>query len=480
MQQIDPFRMLGRFDAVIEFLMKKYDLSLNTEVQDWTVIFMSLATHVNDYDSQFCIDLAKAANDNVDLTNNLNYSQIQADEQRSIGAKEAKYIFEKEPYSYANHILADKDYLSDMEADKKRKRREVLKNVLLGLAIIAVIVIGMSVYNLPYFAEDRKYTEIEKIFNSDADERYGLDRTIDEYVNDFPQGEHLSEVLYFKVRAAKDSEFVGNILDAIDYYMEHDPHGKYIKECKNIYNALWDKEINKFEKIAQSSSKPGAEFVVKMLKYMRANNIRRIEVNGVPHINIKEYKEYPSEVRRVMEALPFEIDGISYSGKMPQLPEDLNSIKDMISIEEARDWTSHIVSVLQQGFDNVLTERFIKFYSSGTYDDEMADAKKFPKVVVDYTVSTQESIKGIPDIWTYTQTDGNITTQVSLYMGIEMAFKADFSLPGEDADFVVSGNGDPGNEEFNNVDPEYIYSRMCGSCLVKFAEKIVSEFGLNK
>lgn len=480
MQQIDPFRMLGRFDTAIEFLMNKYHLSLNTEVQDWDVIFMSLAAHVNDYDRKFCLELAKTANENVERTNNLSFDQIQADEQRSIGAKEAAFIFKKEPYNYAHLILDDKDYRSDMEAEKKRKRREVLNSVLIGLAIIVVIFIGMSVYNLPYFAENRKYTEIERIFNSDGDNRYEMNRAVEEYVNDFPRGEHLSEVLYYKVRAVKRSENVGNLLEAIDFYMEHDPHGKYIKECKNIYNALWDKEINKFEKIAQSSSKPGTDFVVKMLKYMRANYIRRIEVKGVPHLNIKEYKDYPSEIRKILEAYPVEIEDISYAGKMPQLPDDLHSLKDMISMQEAEGWTSDIVSVLQQGFDGVLTPKFIKFYSSRTGDDEKADAKKFPKVVVDYTVSTQESIKGVPDIWTYTQTDGNITTQVSLYMGIEMAFKADFSLPGEDADFVVSGNGDPGNEEFNNVDPEYIYSRMCGSCLVKFAEKIVSEFGLNK
>lgn len=474
MTNIDPFRMLGRFDYAVEFLMRKYNLTLNSDAPDWPTLLMALSKQVNEYDRIFCERMAYASAIFVDETQTSSLNQFEADNQRSMGIREAQFIFKKDPGSYADKILLERDNFDDIEKEAQRKKQEARRNSFIGIGIVAVIIIGIIIYNLPYFAEGRAFSNVEDIYDTGTKEM--LDSAVSEYVEKYPEGKHFSDVVYMPVKFVRNSNDVIQVLDAVDNYLKVDPNGPYVKDCKEISDKIWDIEIQKYKSLAESSaSKEGADFVLAMLQYMKKNNVRTVEVIGVPHLDLKEYDEYPSDLRKFVESLPSKpIPGI-VPGKEPRLPEDLVTIKDKISIEDASDWVKYVISALQKGFNKVLTPDFIVFKDS---DKEKDSDNKLPKVTVNYTVSTQESVKGFPDIWTYTQSNGNYVYSASLYLGIGMTFDAVFSLPGESIKYDVSGKGDAGTDELKDVDSSVVYSKMCEISTRQFAEKIANEFGL--
>ena len=476
MTKIDPYRMLGRFDYALDYLMRKYNLSFTGNTPDYPILFKDLSNHVNEYDREFCEKMANASAVYADETRTSSLNQTEADFQRSLGSQEAEFIFNTQP-DYADKLLQEKDYFIDIAEEGRRKKREARRNVIIGFGIIAVVIIGIIVYNLPYFAEQRAFSEIEKYYE-DGMQSSLLD-AVDEYKEKYPQGKHYSEVLYMPVKYAKKSGDIIETLDAVDNYIMEDPTGPYVKECKAISDSIWDTEINKYKAKAEASaSKDGADFIMDMLQYMKRNNVRTIEVVGVPNLNLKEYDEYPPEVQKLWESVQFDpMPGMAL-GKEPKLPDDMVTIKDKITIELAGEWVEYVISALQDGFNKVLTPNFIVFKEIDK--DNKNGEKKFPKVTVNYTVSTQEIAKDIPDIWTYTQTSYNLVTSSQLYLGIGMNFDADFTLPGEKIQYKVSGVGDAGSDDIRDVDPSDFYSKMCERSTQQFAEKIATEFGLKE
>lgn len=471
---IDPYRMLGRFDYAVSFLMQKYNLGVSGEVNDWFSLFSALSSKVDEYDKIFCVRLAAASKILETETRLTNLNQIQADEERNLGIREAEFIFRAYPDNYANKLLEDKDYLQEIKAEEQQKKRENQRNVIIGLAIVSVIIAGIVLYNLPYFAEDRAFSRIEKLY--DAGSKETLDMAVADYKEKYPEGRHFSEVMFMPVKYVRNSQDVIQVLDAVDKYLEENPKGPYVRECKEISDKIWDVEIQKYETIAQSSaSQKGADFVKAMLQYMKRNNVRTIDVVAVPHLDLKEYKEYPYELRKLIESVPPNpVPGMN-KGEEPKLPDDLVTIKDKITIEDAEYWVKYIVSALQKGFNNVLTPNFITFKE---IHKENKSNNKLPKVTVNYTVSTQETIKGLPDIWVYSQSIGSYVYSAGLFLGIRMNFDATFSLPGESIQYNISGSGDAGSDDLNNISISVVYSKMCEISTYQFAEKIADEFGL--
>lgn len=475
MEHIDAFRMLGRFDYAVGFLMGKYNLSMTGDAQDWPTLLMALSTNVNEYDRLFCVKMANASKLYVEETLSSILSQAEADRQRDLGIREAEFIFRQDPVNYANKILESRDFLIDISRDAERKKKELRKNVGIGIGIVMVIILGIVIYNLPYFAEQRAFSHIKELYDSGSKDQ--LEASVAEYMTKYPSGFHYSDAMYMPVKFVKGSQDIIQLLDAVDRYIEVDPQGLYVDECKFIADSIWDMEIKKYEDLASSAaSKKGAEFVVSMLYYMKMNNIRTIEVRGIPHLKLKEYSEYPLSLRKLMESYTPSSPGGLISYSPPKLPDDLVTIKDKITIDDASRWIEYVISALQKGFNKVLTPNFIIFEDANSTDGRKKNL--YPTVTVDYTVLTQESMKGFPDIWTYTTSNGSYVVSASLYLGIEMDFEADFSIPGENTDYVLKGHGDAGQDDLPNVDSSVVYSKMCELSTRQFAEKIADELGL--
>lgn len=273
----------------------------------------------------------------------------------------------------------------------------------------------------------------------------------------------------------------GALLASAEEYLATRPQGTYAAQCEALYDSLWNAEIARYDKVAAAKgSDTGLDFVRGMLSYMRDNHVRTVAVTGVPLLRLKEYAEYPLNVRQLLEALSEMEDGNPAIGKKSaRLPEDLVTIKDKITIEQAQEWTADVISSLQKGFNRVLTPDFITFVDSKSLEDK--DEKDYPTVRVDFTVNTEEESFGgitVPSIWTYTSTrDGFMEVEKSYILGISMEFRADFNYPGAPAEYLVTGSGDPGEEQIK-VDKSEAYNVMCDRCVEKFADKIAAEFGL--
>lgn len=478
MDKVDSFRMLGRFDSAVEFLLKKYNLGLTQHVSDYQTLLLALAANVNEYDKIFCIRMSHAAQKYVEETKFSTLNQFQVDNQKSIGAQEASFIFRNYPTNYADPILDEHDFLEDMNQEQRQKRKELVRNVILGIALVVVLVVSVIIYNLPYFAEQREFSHVKDEYeNSD---NYMLDRAVDKYIAQFPNGKNIGEVLYMPVMKVRNSDDEILILEKVDNYLRVEPQGKYAQECKEISDSIWDIEIARYKhKSIKADSKEGVEFVVDMLTYMKNNNVRSVYVTGNPTLDLKEYSEYPKEVRELLEAYDRKTHKNDFTiGKQAKLPDDMVTIKDKITVNDAKKWVRYIITALQNGFDQVLTPGFIEF--KNVPETLFESDENTPKVDVKYRVSNQEIYDNVPDIWIHTQTQGNynIVRTANLFLGITMTFDATFNLPQTNKSYNVTEIGDPGSEDIKGIGSSEVYSKMCQRSTEQFAQRIVDEFGL--
>lgn len=473
MEGMNPFRMMGRFDYASDYLLKKYNLNFNGDASDRVAFFVALSEYVNDYDRDFCLKMAQALyNSQGEMAAmSMSYNQFEADGQSRIGRQEAEYVFNQTHLanSYADMILAPTDYLPAIEDEKRKKAKERNRNIILVVAIIAVFVGGISVYNLPYFKEKRAFAELEKHYESGL--AFDLEQGVKEYQEKYPDGKHIGEVLYMPVKFYQSKKEVIETLDAAEEYLKVAPDGEYADECRGIVDKIWESEIEKYKSsLPASGVTKGEDFVVEMLEYMKANNVRTVRVEGNPTLLLKEYSEYPASIRRALEAIS-DYEASQTSALKAKLPDDLVTIKDKITLEEASSWIIDIVNALNSGFDDVLTPGFIRFEKSDSSNEKDA---RMPVAKVNYTVKTGEGAYGDPDIWEYTH--NFISTK--LFLGISMTFDMNLILPGTDITYNLKGSGTPGTANFENIDATAIYVNMCSRITKEFADKIASEFGL--
>ncbi len=464
MQTINTARLLGRIDGIPGWLMMKYQLQLTQEVKDTKVLLIALSQKLPEPDSTACLNLAVEYNklEQELQTQTLNEYEVLTEKQK--GVREANYLYRRHAHDYDKYLMMQHDFIAD-EEEEEAKRKAKTKKIMIAVCSVLVIVFGsIIIYNLPYFEEKRLYSAVQK----DYPEEFEEIQAISAYKAAFPEGKHIEDVLYRELKFRQKGEYPDLIMDAAEEYLNKFPNGTHAAECKEIINAVWDKEISLYETLAKDAATPAKEYVIDMLKYMKANNIRTVNVDIKPILKLKEYSEYPEKVRMLMEAVQNRSDG-------PKLPSAMISIKDKITESKASGWGSYIVEALQDGFNRVLTKDFIKFVA---IEDGTETDKKAPVVNVSYTVQTQEFQPGFPDIWTYTEKQNFTVVSESLLLGISMHFDAEFSIPGSKDKYSITGEGNPGDQEISG-EPSTGYSVMCERCTLQFAEKIATTFGLN-
>lgn len=476
MTKYTPARMIGRIDRATSYIMAKYGLSA-PEGSSLIGVLRALPEHVNGRDITLCEEMAAELEVQIQNLSSLGLGSEEFVEQKALGQSEADYIFKKYPAAYFDKVLADYDYYGQMELERLEEKKQARRKFMIIGGIIAAVIIGVIIYNLPYFAEMRKFHEVEDVYNEGITYKYTS--IVDEYLAEYPNGRHLDEVLILPVRQRMADGEVIYTLEAVDRYLEYLPDGEYAAECRDIINQIWADEIAKYEaKAAEHASKDGARFVMEMLKYMQAHNLRTIDVVAEPELQLKEYGEYPLYMRELLEYFyNNETSQTTYLGKA-ELPKDMVTIKDKVTDEEAKSWVEYVVRALNNGFNGVLTPGFISFRD---ITDAPSSARQgSPLVNVRYIVTTQED-KGYPEIWIYTQTMGQysgMVTSKKFVLGIGMTFDADFTLPGTDISYVVTGVGDPGSQEIKDQTPSTVYAVMCQRCTSQFGDKIAEEFGL--
>lgn len=463
MGNINKFRMYGRIDRTTQLLLQKYNLVATGNNVSLKLLVSALANNVNPDDRTLCEDMVRYL-DQTDIESDDSLFSDSSKQEIAIGQNEASFICGKYPHSYQSKVLLDQDFTPEMAEDARMAAQRKRRKRFIWLGVIAAVIIGIVIYNLPYFAEQREFNKVKDAYAEGY--TYSLDYAIDRYFTKYPDGKHTGEVLMMGARLNLSENHPLEALEYIDRCIKADPSAPLVADCKQLSDSIWDAEVTKYEtKAAKAASKEGVDFVMNMLRYMQKYKLHTIKVVAEPVLELKEYSEYPAGLRMFME--------MDQDPSSPQLPDDMVTIKDKISIRKAKGWVEYVVKALNHGFNNILTPGFIKFT-----DEPNADESELcPVVNVKYIITTQESTPGIPDIWVYSETTNFTTVPKNLILGIGMKFDAEFILPETNQTFSISETGDPGSQSIDG-DPTSAYSIMCQRCTAEFASTIQEAFGL--
>lgn len=473
MTAINPNRMIGRIQYSFNKLLNKYKLMAANGNNDTAMMLIALAQRLPDPDSSFCLKMATELIKLRESAKELNESFDEEMYQEGLGEAEAEYIF----LNYKNYyemITADENYLEKMKKDRVKSFFKRHKKAVVVISIILAFILFKIIYNLPYFEEKRLYDHVEEMFSSGDYEITNI--AIEKYIDQFPAGKHIDEVLNIQLDAAINTVEPEAVLNAVDKYLELMPKGKYVTKAKAARDSVWDNEIRKYKtKASGIASAEGSKYILDLLTYLKSKNSRTIYVEGNPKLNLTDFDEYPEIVRQ----------GVTMSLGTNASSEVL-SIKDKITDEKVKSWIDQVTNGLQKGFDNVLSPGFIRFEN---VTDSIAPPAGSPKIIFNFTVGTQthkENGYTIPDVW---YEEGNFLNKLNL-LGINLDFDVSFFLDNDTPVINIKESGDPGNSTiqiqsfskspyvYSELDVNKVYDIMCQRSVVALSDKIEKQFGL--
>ena len=468
MSEISANRFEGRAAELLNRLMKKYSLSASNPGADILGLVASLSQMVKGVDQNACIKLALA----IDAARKSGNRSGMSTHDQLTGREEAAYIMETYPSNYDNYIARDFDFMPACRrhnAEKAASRKR--KFIILGV-VIALICIGVGVYNLPYFKEKRAYTEACETM----EKTYNIPVAIGHYKYLFPEGKHLEDLYALAIAkfAATDDGGESDGLECAREYLADFPDGQYTAEADNLYNQVWEAALQSFNSNLGPSASPQAKAYMKaLLEYLRDNRLNLVAVNVKAENRVKEYYEYDHSVRMLLEAMPDD-SGV-------RLPDDMLPAKTQITDENAREWIRDIIRSIQDDFTRLLGWSIVEFVETG--NERLEEGTTYPGLDLSIAIGTQQTTYGtveVPEIWVYTSTSSVGLTEKKYILGISLDYDARFTVPGSDATLDISAQGDPGSTDIKNVDKSRAYSVMCSRCTEQFIDKINSTFGINK
>lgn len=362
------------------------------------------------------------------------------------GQQEVRIVYQK--FRSYLKLMDEEDFFQEEEkriaAEKARQKR---KNIYI-LTGIAVVVLGIIIYNSSFVQEYKAYRKAIKSTD---------DFFCECYYEDYPQGRHYEEVLYHDIKCSERP--VKELTD----YMYRFPEGKYVSECEGAYSTLWDEEIAKYVNRKKGNESPEAvTYVLEMLKYMKTNRIHTVLVKNISHIVLKDFSEYSQSMRELAEQIGA-TPRLSVEGHMISLKENF--------MEGDREVLADILSKgVEKSFARMFNSDLINVVSSESDAQEGSPVLSF-----DYTISNQE-IMGIPSLWTYT-TNG---VPKSYLLGISIDFVADFTIPDSDVTYRYSESGEPAGEINGIMNIKDGYRRMTQMCFAKFSNVMADNLGLDQ
>lgn len=329
-----------------------------------------------------------------------------------------------------------------VEKEKARKKSRVIWGLILAF------VLGIIVYNLPFFEERRAYRETVR---SSYVFKY------EDYYAKYPEGRHYQDVMYHEMRISADS------VKVMMKYFSKFPSGKYIAELEQRYNAIWGEAMKKYAgRTAQGESPEAVTYINAMLEYMRDNRITTVLVKNVPNITLKDFSEYPESAQQLAELF-------IETGSLP--------VKDnMVSLKRnfVQGDREALAGILSQGVE----KSFARMFGTDlvTVVTDSADAHEAsPVLSFEYTISNQETY-GIPSIWTYCENK----IPKAYILAISVDFTADFTIPGSDISYRYKESGEPAGEISGIRNYGDGYRRMTQMCFAKFSNVMSENLGLEQ
>lgn len=358
--------------------------------------------------------------------------------QQRIGNQEAELLYRRGKFS---DLIQEIDY-------NAQENQAARKKILMWIIPIAVIILSIVVYNLPYFKEMRFYNEVVR-------ERE-LYKCMD-YINMYPDGKHLEEVVFLKVDLTKK---MGNIMEYLDAY----PVGKYADKVNALCDSLWDNEIAKYAMRDKTGEAADAiKYMEEMLKYMKENRINNIKIDIESKINLKDYSTYDERARKLLE--------INTDSNLP-LAQHMISLKDNFTNADQQTLREILLNGLQKSLDKIFTPGFIIAGTGGTKLNS-------PNVHFVYNIENQETDLGfciIPEVWTYSE---NKVPKAYL-LGISINFDATFLIPNSSVSYSYSERGNPESSISNIENIKDGYRKMTIMCFARFSNTMSDNLGLEE
>ncbi len=476
MEKFNPYRMIGRISCTFRILMQRYNLSLRYSNVDLKEAIDALATRITgSIDIALLKKMSIAFDQYAKQTESLNLEPQQIRYETAIGEREAQFIFQEYSYNYADRILALTDFeqeriqLANERAEQQRaKNRKRLRIGAIILGVIACFVIGKIIYNLPYFAEKRAYAALEKRFNEEG--RLSI-WDVQRFIDDYPDNEHIEELIINSARSANKMGITKNLLRAIDEYLERYPEGQYADECRQYYDQIWTDGIKSYRSSVGFHRSDYEDFVIEMLNYMHTNSLDTVLV--VPHIinNLKDFSDYPEDIQRKLS------NGIYLYGLT--IPGSIRSAKKFFNKYDFNQWGFDYEYGLDESINKPFNASMIIF---NVIEPDSVDAHSAePALHLYYSLSNLDYADGSPNllsVWeeiTYGDSGSSYKRGVGIFFSIKMELTAEFIIPGSEHRIIATGSCTT-----NDVDIEKMqsYGQMCTACAKKCYNMMKSHFGL--
>ena len=469
MEQFNAYRMISRIECATRMIMQRYNLTTRQANADLlsTVVALSAHPNVYDYDRAVLQQMAVALAGYIKQTESLNYTQEQVNEAEALGERETVFIFQRYPREYADKILALTDFDAQRIQYEQQRARRRRRNLFIFLGIVACLVIGIWVYNLPYFAEKRAFAKLQE----DFEEGYLYPGDVENYFNEFPDGAHAEDVMILAVETNDEDYQFDSRIKAVHDYLGKYPEGRKAAEYRKFLDDLWVNGIAQYKSTVGDSPNQAQKFMIDMLEHMHANKLTQVYVVVHPELKLKDFKDYPSSIQQILRYDLSQYFTIDVDSK-------IKSVKSEIDENSVNGWASNIVSTLSKSIITLFKTQIIDF-EIVTPEDIPAGSSN-PIIHLHYTVSNQEDLPGYPATWLIYERSNlgyGATKYKNVLFGIQMSFKAQFLIPGTDRQYTITAKGDAGDTDIS--DTTYPYKVMSERCSKGFYDQVVSDFALN-
>lgn len=331
---------------------------------------------------------------------------------------------------------------------------------------IVCLTIGICIYHLPVFAEQRAFEQLQNNFDSGNLKANAIKAFLEKY----PNSPHKENVMIFDVEILPyntSNEMETRIL-AIRRYLHRFPNGSKAAEYADFVNNVWSTGIANYKAEAGDNPTIGQAFIIDMLEYMRSNRLVKVFVVVHPTLNLKDFEDYPESVRQRLR----DESSLLFRDHAPRVL----SIKQEVTESDITRWALSNVSHIFSSVESAFKVRTIDFVE--VKPEELPADCKNPVFHLYYTVSNQTDSSGYPVLWCKYEKSQYPNTNEYKYVcfGISMSFKAEFTFPDSERNFTLSSSGTAGSATYNNISSPYGY--MCDRCEAGFTKKINNAFGL--
>lgn len=369
-----------------------------------------------------------------------------------------------EPIDYATL------YEQELEQNRIKRNARKKRNVRYSILFTVLLVIGIIVYNLPYFAEKRAYSRTVDNPNIEA---------FDKYIEKYPEHEHLPDVLFrralFHLHDANmysyDKAASRQCVELLDSFIIKFPNHELSQKAEVTIDSIWDSEISRFtEKNPNYASSNSLKAMYEMLNYMKSNKVYDIKLNVISDVNLKEYSEFPTRVRDLMEY---------YYPELKSNP--VLKIKDYFGTPDQENLEEMLISEFTKSINKLFTPNFFSVIIN--HDENQDD--KHPIIDLGYSIKSQTiNVDGVemPNIWTYSSKSSYGIKSMSYeknIMGIEVSFESSLNFPGLKTPWEIKVKGAP-EEDINDIDGiSNGYRVMTRKCFERFGSQLYSLLGIS-